>query len=232
MARKWEIEKHPQRDEIVKALINGVTYREIGAQYGVSSSTLSKYLRTELSRKVSLVKREQDILDGTFVLDNAARAAKSLRKLLTACDVYLQNPDDPEAFEVGPRADDVDVVVQHYDEDDKPAHAERKTLQQLINRVEKGTGGTVMEIRYTHTDPRALVVSTANAINRQLAVLAKIREQAMGMSRDDEARRHIVEGEVWEQLTDVILESTKDNPDVRNKIARGLESIRVSAAGG
>lgn len=230
--RKRKIDQHPQKQEIIEALVRGDTYQEITSKYGVSKNQLSDYMRQELGRKVAMVKRDEDILDGTFVLDNAAKAAKSLRKLLESCNTYLQDPDDPDAFAVGPRAEEVDIIVQHYDEEGRPTYTERGTLQDFLTQIEKEKSGDVSEAKYNHADPRKLVIDTANAINRQLGIMAKIQEQAMGMRRDNETRRRVVESEVWEEVSELLIEATNKCPEAREIVARGLERIRSAATGG
>lgn len=233
MPRKREIEQHPKKREIVQALIDGVSYRDIEGQYQVSRQSLSTYLRKELSQKVALVKREEDILDGTFAIQNAARAAGSLRKVLDACTRYLQDPDDPEAFNVGPRAEEVDIVVQHYDEEGKPTYTERGTLQQFLDEIHgHKSDGQVIEVKYQHEDPRRLVVNTANAINRQLGILAKIQVSANEFNRDAETKKRLVESELWQEVSGAIMDALKDFPEAKEAIGRALDRIRHTAAGG
>lgn len=225
MRKGIEIANHPHREEIIDALVNGVTYRDIERQYGINRSTLSRLVRSELGRKVAAAGRAKDIMDGTYLVESAGVAAESLRKMLVACNTYLEDPDDPSAFAIGPRAEEVDIVVEQYDEEGRVIGTERDTLQAFINRIEQ-RGGKVVEAKYRHEDPRKLVVQTADAVNRQLAVVAKISERAMGIQTDREERRRVVESELWRDMSKVILQAIDRCPEAREEIRGELERVR------
>jgi len=48
-----EIDKHPQKEEIIQALIDGKSYRTITVQYGISATSVGRYMREKLSAQAS-----------------------------------------------------------------------------------------------------------------------------------------------------------------------------------
>lgn len=225
MPRAKSVDKHPQKQEIMAALIEGKPYRNITKQYGVSTAALSRYMREELARKVALAKQQENIVDGTYVAQTAGKAARSLRDMLEACNEYLRDPDDPEKFNVGPRAHEVEVVYTPVGPDGKPGPQERASLQELLDRVETGLNARVSEVRTKYADPRDLVIRTADSINKQLTILARIREQALNIAKDNEERRKIVHNAFWAEVRDLLADAFSECPKAKEKLERAFERI-------
>ncbi len=229
--KRLEIADHPHREEILEAIIKGETYRSIQAQYKISASKISKLVREELGHKIAAAGKAKDIMDGTFLVETAGMAADSLRKMLLACNQYLADPDDPDAFTVGPRAEEVDIVIEVRDHDGKVIENRRETLQRLLDEVQVNISGEVVEVKFRHDDPRRLVVQTADAVNRQLAVVAKISAQAMGVKVDHEERRRIVESELWREMSRIVVRATSQCPQAREEVQHEFERLRNRYAG-
>ena len=64
---------------------------------------------------------------------------------------------------------------------------------------------------------------TARTLNTQLELLAKIQGQIKDVTIN------IINTPVWIQLQQIILEATKDKPEVRKKIADALNTIAESS---
>lgn len=232
MARRRKLDQLPTatRRELLEEIAKGTTYREITERYGLAKSTVSKYVREVAAEFVAAARKEYDIIEGTYVLETAGLAAQSLRRLLEACNRYLADPDNPDDFNVGPRATEVDVIFDVINDQGDIVRTEKLVLQDALDKVDGLHGNDLSGVRYRHSDPRDLVVKTANAINRQLAVLTNIQEKALGIAADKDARREIVESQVWQEVSEALTDALSDCPKARNKVAGALRRIRTSAS--
>ena len=67
MARRYEVDQHPHKGRIIKALVRGKTLREITGQYGITKSALSRYLNKKLLPQAAQVAYEEGMKDGSLV---------------------------------------------------------------------------------------------------------------------------------------------------------------------
>lgn len=226
------IESHPQRKELIQAIVRGDTYRSIAKRYGISQGTITRLIRAELAAKIAAAKASHDIMDGTFVIESAGQAAESLRKMLQACERYLQDPDDTDAFAVGPRATEVEVIIEEHGEDGRIKGTRKATLQELLDEVEGNIGaGAIQKAELKITDPRKLILDTADLINRQLATIAKISAAARGFRQDMDARQKVVESELWGEVTEALIRAFGECPHAQAQVRGELERIARAAGG-
>lgn len=94
--------------------------------------------------------------------------ARRARKLSDACDRWLTDPDNPGAYNLGPRSSEVKVVYEEDGPDGKPV---RRTewLDVLLRQLEGG-GRHVLRGEWKIADPRTLISKARED------VLAVIRE--------------------------------------------------------
>lgn len=215
MPRKYEVDQHPHKDRIIKALARGDTYREITGRYGVTKSALSRYLREKLLPKAAEAKEAQDLRDGAQLLKEIERIMERVNKMYDACDAYLQDPQDPSRYYLGPRGEEIRVVYVELDEEGNPSR-KTDTLQVLLDRL---SGRNVLEVRYKHADPRELVLKSALTLKSQLELLARVQGQIKDIAVNITAIAQ------WAEIKMAILEATKGSPDVRARIVEGLKAI-------
>ena len=80
--RKWTVDAHPKKAQIVKALIAGKrSFRNIGEQYGISTTCIHDYLKEKLFPEAAeaIQKRNRD---GDYILDQIEEMQAIVREVL------------------------------------------------------------------------------------------------------------------------------------------------------
>jgi hypothetical protein len=84
------ISRHPQREEIEKALVNGETLTNISERYSVSRTALHRRKHTELKERVARAAQERDKRSEAVVAEHVAKEARRATDLLAECDQLLR----------------------------------------------------------------------------------------------------------------------------------------------
>jgi AcrR family transcriptional regulator len=215
--RKCEIEQHPKKDRIVKALVRGDKYREITERYGVSKAALSRYLRNKLLPQTAEAAYERGMKNGSLALDQVKEAIERINKMYRACDEYLEHPDKPGEYFLGPRAEEIVIA---YIEVDKEGNRRKRTmsLQDALNRLEKA-GKVPLGLRSKHADPRTLVLQTMSKAREQMEFMARVGGQIQDIVVN------VAAIEQWAEIKLAILEAVEDVPDARSRIVAALKEI-------
>ncbi len=221
MSRRAEIDLHPKKKKIIGALIKRVSYRDIAGQYSVTVSSLHRYVRDKLRPQVAKAQAAEQVRDGETAVNQINKVMARVNKMYDACDEYLQDPEDPDKYFLGPRGDEIDISILEYDEDDKPIRKKR-SLQTLIDEINDSNGKTVTEWHYKHADPRRLLLETAKVLNTQLELLARISGELKNITVS------IIGTPVWIQIQQIILDATKEHPEIRRKLAGHFSSVSRS----
>jgi len=217
VGRKREIEQHPKKDRIIKALVRGDKYREITERYGISKAALSRYLRDKLLPQTAEVAYEQGIKDGSLALDQVREAMERINKMYRACDEFLEHPDKPGEYFLGPRAEEMIISYVEIDEEGN-GQTRTTTLQDALNRLEK-SGKTFLQVKYRHADPRKLVLDTMSKAREQMEFLGKLSGQIQDIVINVTAM------EQWAEIKIAIIEAVRDIPDARSRIVDALKEI-------
>lgn len=215
MPRRWSIDEHPKKKQIIKAICEGKeSLRSIAAQYELSLSAARRYIEERISEKVATAKTEQDKADGKAVLEQLDAIMSRMRKLYDACDEWLQDPNNPDRYFLGPRANEVDIVYQEQDGD--KLRTSRASLETILGRM-RDTSMFPVEVKYRYADPRKLIIDNAQALTKQLELLAKIE----GAVKDTVI--NVTINEKYLALKAIIIQATKGHPDVQARIAELIE---------
>jgi len=212
MSRKCTIEQHPHRERIVRALARRETYRQISEKYGVTISSLHRYMKEKLMPRATKVRIEQELRDGKGVLDEINRIMERLNKMFDACDEYLRDPNNSDKYWLGPRAEEVEVV--YLEKGENGGITRRQPLSTILR--EHDIKGPILSVYYRHADPRKLILDTAKVLTIQLELLARISGEIKDVTIN------IINTPVWIRLQQIILDATKDKPEVRKRIADAL----------
>lgn len=213
------IDSHPQRDEIVRDIVAERSMREIAETYGISRSSVSRFKNSMVDREVGKVRLENELefqADNEGIIEELGKAMASSRKMLDACDRFLQDPEDPDRYDLGPRAHE--IQVQYLVPGKRGPIKKKATLQELLDEVHGAEGRAVQKVEYKTADPRKLVLQTSETITRHLDLAAKITA-AMRESND-----RLADEQELSKLQRIILEATKDNPEARKAIEDALRS--------
>lgn len=216
-----EVDKHPQKEKIIKALVKGTSFREITGQYGISKSSLSRYLNDSLFPRVAKHVAERDMKDAKFVLSEIDSIISKMKKLYDACDEYLTDPDNPDKYSLMPRAWEQEIKYLDYsnvsEENPKP---EQKTMmvQDLIDEM-RDHKKELIEIKYKHHDPRKIITETATVMTKQLELLARIQGTIKDVSIN------IINTSIWVEVQNALLMVTEKFPQIREDLAKELAKI-------
>lgn len=89
---RFTIDKHPQKKEIVEAILSGESFRSIANQYGITHTCIVRYVESVLKRDLSLfVARQKDqnlnTIDG--LVQRLNKLAEVCQKVIDRCVLYL-----------------------------------------------------------------------------------------------------------------------------------------------
>jgi len=215
--RKREVDQHPKKKQIIKALVRGEAYRKITERYGVSQAALSRYLKDKLLPQAAEAAYEQGMRDGSLALDQVREALERINKMYRACDEFLEHPDKPGEYFLGPRAEE--MLIAYAEEDGEGNwHKRTMTLQQALDRL-RGSGKSVLNLRYKHADPRDLVLKTMSKAREQMEFLARVGGQIQDVVVN------VAAIEQWAEIKIAILEALEDVPDARSRMVEALKEI-------
>ena len=217
MPRKREVDQHPKKNQIIKALVRGEPYRKITERHGVSQAALCRYLKDKLIPQAAEASYEQGMRDGSLALREIQEAVERIHKMYRACDEFLEHPDKPGEYFLGPRAEEMLIA---YVEQDKEGKRRKRTmtLQQALEKLEE-SGKSVLNLRYKHADPRKLVLDTMSKAREQMEFLAKLAGQIQDIVVNVNAI------EQWSEIKVAILGALEDVPDARSRIVEALKEI-------
>jgi hypothetical protein len=188
---KCSICSHPERADIDRALVAGEAYRRIAARTGTSVTSLRRHRDAHLADVIQRAERQHAVkVERAVVEREAGRDAAALdvmgelrtifsrlNKMLDACDAWLTDAENPDSYDLDPRAHEVRVTYEERDDTGERTVVLRRkaTLAELIARVEQGlVNTTVVAVEHKHADPRKLLVETAAQLHRRPELLAKI----------------------------------------------------------
>lgn len=247
MPSRCTICSHPQRADIDQALVGGVRVRTIVDRFSVSLGALSRHRNRCLVEQIARVeqvtrssavgagqpphvaaiveRRDAEALD---VMTELRRLFARLNKLMDACDRWLTDPDDPERYDLSPRAREVAVV---YEETVAGPHGrgrivQRKaTLQDLLARVTEQTGHGVVLVETKQADPRDLLRKTAGTLRPQIELLAKLIGEL-----DERPPVSIVVMPEWLLLRAEMTRALRAHPEAKAALVEHLSALSTGGA--
>src|SRR5438874_9186063 len=158
MPRPCTICNHPQRGAIDLALATGDPVRNIAERFDTTHTALLRHRANHLAGRLARAKQRsavdasrQQVEDQRLVSESQARQAaddafdldvlnelqrcvRRLVRLMDACEQYLRDPDDPERYDLTPRAESVIVSYSECGEGGARVR-KRAPLSQLLDRA-------------------------------------------------------------------------------------------------
>jgi hypothetical protein len=224
-SRKTVVEMHPKRLKIEKELAEGLPIRAIAKKYHISRQALEGYKRNRLPSKLVKAIERRDITDAQQLFQVILKAVQRMEKLSDACDSFLQDPDNPGEYYMGPRAHDLKIV---YLEGEKVVNKrgekivwKKKTamLQDLLNVVNGVSMWHVVSVQSADADPRMLLVKSSEALTKSMETLVNAWRSI------DQGKNTFLGTPAWNEVVGVILKATEEHPGIRRAIADGLNAI-------
>jgi len=214
---KFTVDAHPQRDKIIKAICAGkLSMRAIAANYDIPQTNVKRYLNDKLMEKAAAVIKAQDDKAGKTLIDELLERDRRVEKLFDACERYLRDTVNPEEYDLGPRAWEIDVQYQ-VETEGKPRY-EKASLQSIIDRMNE-RGVVPIEFKYKHADPRKLLLEAANSLKGTMELRAKLAGKLI------EGGVNVTVNQNFTTIKALILDATEGYPEVRNRIAEALGSV-------
>lgn len=123
-----------------------------------------------------------------------------VQKLFDACDRWLADPEDPARYEIGPRAEDVQVTYWEKEPDGRQVKRKDR-LSTLLCRVSLGRNFIIIEMK--QADPRELVLKTANTLRGALEMLLRVSDvRDLGARLDQLEKASEEREEAWATTRD------------------------------
>lgn len=218
---KPKVDTHPKKTQIVNALVRGEGIRMISDRFGISQTSLKRYLKDHLIPRAANEQAKRSLRDGDFILDELDEIMTEIKNYIKSSADYLRDPEDPEKFFIGPRAEDIEVV--YYKKPPKGAEMwktvkTKSTIQKLLYKIE-GEDYNITDWKFLNADPRKLYLEGYNTLIKYLSLLAKIK----GEIKDVKININMIEE--WPLIVAMLLKSTAGFPQVKEKIVAGLHSI-------
>ncbi len=216
--RRCSVCAHPQRRAIDRALVEGEPAPRIAAIYReLSDDAVRRHAAGHLPPALAKAAADGDSRTASETLAQLNRCLERVNLLFDACDSWLRDPDDPNRYDIGPRAEDLKVTYIDRDEQGK-AIRKKARLSELLARL-AGIAPDVRLVETKHADPRELVLHTAKRLEAQTELLARI----IGQLKDPAGLSLTVHVE-WVQLRGVILRALDPHPAARLAVAAALEA--------
>lgn len=230
MAMTCTVCRHPARAEIDKALIGGEPVRVVASRYvtqrGRSLGHMALYRHKDECLPATLAKAQDSaaLASADALMAELRRCMARVNLLFDACDRWLRDPEQPDQYDIGPRAGDVKLVYTEPGPDGKPIR-KRARLSELLAQVEAGAGITVERGEYKHADPRELVLKTAAQLQSHLELLAKLAGQL-----DERPQVTLTLSPDWPRLIAGLREVLAPHPAILEQVSAHLLSIEEGAA--
>lgn len=148
------------------------------------------------------------------------RCFRRVNLLFDACDRWLRDAENPNQYDIGPRA--TDISVTYWEDGPKGRRVKRKAkLSSLLAEItcHNGRGRTIELVETKHADPRELVLKTAARLQAQVELLAKL----IGELQQEGRTVNITLSAEWIELRTIMLQVLAPYPDARLAVARALE---------
>ena len=165
MANRYKIDYHPQKMQIERDIINGVPDDTIADNYGgISQQAVRRYRKDrmpEIMRHADLETTEGIIRRINEYLDDVEHLYKSVKE-------FLEDPDVPGKMDFTPHASEVYMT---YDPDSGIRYRKKELIQDILDKLEP----TPLKLTLGIQDPRVTMLKTAEVLNRQLELMAKVK---------------------------------------------------------
>lgn len=226
MSRTCSVCSHAKRAEIEAALLAGESFRHIAAQYAVSTSALQRHKASHLPAHLARAQDAADVAQADDVMAQLRLLFKRVNLLFDACDRWLRDADNPEQYDIGARAEDIDVTYWEPGANGKPAKKKAK-LSTLLQQVQGQRAGFALELVETkHADPRELVLKTAARLQGQLELLGKLLGEL-----DERPTVNVLVLPEWAAIRGAMVKALRPYPEARQAVAVALVQIEAGSVG-
>jgi len=238
MPRRCTICTHPERAEIEKQIVTGISFRDISKRFDIGVQSIHRHKTSHLGRVIERAERQHAIKveravakreeskdsDAFDVIAELKEVFVLTKKMLYATDDWLTDPNNPKVYDLGPRAHEVMVTYEEvvdYRESGTPITKRRKaTLQQLLDRIKAKMSDEITIIESKSADPRRLHLETAAQLKSSLELMAKLLGQL-----DERPQINILVTPEWLTLKTALFAALSQHPEARRAVAQQFRAI-------
>jgi len=173
MANTFTVDKHPQKKAIIKDILSGLPEMKIAAKYGLSQRAVNRYKNGKLMTMLADIWDERNTEASKSLNQRFEEVAAMLKRQLLACEEWLQDPDDPSKYTVAPRASEVIIITEWWDDEGR-THRKKEHLDSLLREI-RDEGRTPTTVLFSNQDTRKILLETAKVIQANLEQIAKLQ---------------------------------------------------------
>lgn len=221
------INSRPDRKAIVRDLVKQVPYATIVEKYpGVTQSQLQTFMKNSFGKEIAEKQLEERDHSAEAFLKEIDKLQGYCQKMLDACDEFLTDPNRPTKYTLAPHAREIDVVYTTEEPTNRPGKTKtvshRRSLQELLDKVESGIEMDPVRVTWKVADPRNLILESVKTIDKLLETMARISGQMTDIVAATD-----VQGVILPLFVQVVMQATLDpaQQPVRTKILEGLEEV-------
>jgi hypothetical protein len=246
MSRPCSVCNHPQCAEIDKALITGDSFRIVSERFGVTEASALRHKTNHLSKTVARVVKERERKQEALVAEVVEQTEQAAERrqidiseqidnlftkanlMLDATHAWLQDPDNTDRYDLGPRAEEITVTYEDRIEEEKRTTYRRgkaKLSELLAEAMGDRDDRSWTKIEVKHADPRNLHLQSIAQLKAIVELLAKLRGEL-----DDRPVINVIASPEWAKLSAVIFEVLgNDYPEAGIALAARLEALEGGA---
>lgn len=238
---------HPDRESIDLDLVAGKAVRSVANRCGLTRWALLRHKRNHISADLARVAAARDLARVTTlavevgtqeaqaqsralnVLAELERTFLQVRKIFDACDAWLSDPDHPDRYDLGPRAEE---IVVHYTRPGATAGSgpvrAKATLSALLAGLAEDAGSAfhVDGVELRTADPRELVLKAARRLEAELQLIARLLGELAEPQQN--TVNVLVASPEWIATRAAILQALEPYPDARAAVVEALKHVAVA----
>lgn len=221
MANVYRVDTHPKKNAIIRDIINQIPYTQIAENYGMSANSVHRYASQKL-RMHAAKALKKGMYDGAALLARIEDTIVYVQKMYEACDKWLQDPEDHSQYDLNPRAYEHQVIYNLVitDSEGKETRIRKKDdLQGLLERAMRDNE-EIIKVESKISDPRKLILDTAQTLNKQLETLAKIVGVVQDVTKVDV--NVTFNKQIVSNVIKIIEKEAADQPELMQRLIEGI----------
>ena len=158
--RPCKVCEHKKSGEITMKIRNGDSMNSLYKLYGISRGALNRHKNECMVQLLAQDKEAKEALTSDTLIKMVTDQIEFVQKMITACDKYLTDPDNPDEYFLGPQAHEIEVVYNLIDLEKGTIlpQKEKADLQSLMVDVECKGALSIKGFTSKQADPRDLLL--------------------------------------------------------------------------
>ncbi|MDC7221604.1 MAG: hypothetical protein PQJ59_16840 [Spirochaetales bacterium] len=179
--KRCKVCEHKMVAEINSKIRNGEPISRLCALYGISRNTIMKHRDNCLTDILAKDDAARDAMQATGLKNDMEELLTRVRKLFDAYDRQLQDPDNPDQYDVSPRANEIDIIYRDFDkETGKQSQITKKAnFQQLLDTIYTDGRFIIQGITHSKPDHGDMLLKTATKLENSIKLLDESTRKAI-----------------------------------------------------